>query len=125
MKRLTGDLLQNLTGRNISDYLIKTYPQILKKRSYLNSDSIFFFLLELFFTALYVPVFIFFYFESSSMKTKKWVNEFRCVISVFVYTRNTEFMHRVNIIILNELCAGMEDSLWAVKGHRVRQTFVS
>ncbi|XP_017334205.1 phospholipid-transporting ATPase ABCA1 isoform X2 [Ictalurus punctatus] len=43
MKRLTGDLLQNLTGRNISDYLIKTYPQILKK----------------------------------SMKTKKWVNEFR------------------------------------------------
>ncbi|XP_057217516.1 phospholipid-transporting ATPase ABCA1 isoform X1 [Triplophysa rosa] len=43
MKRLTGDILQNLTGRNISDYLIKTYPQILKK----------------------------------SMKTKKWVNEFR------------------------------------------------
>ncbi|XP_065097861.1 phospholipid-transporting ATPase ABCA1 isoform X2 [Paramisgurnus dabryanus] len=31
MKRLTGDFLQNLTGRNISDYLIKTYPQILKK----------------------------------------------------------------------------------------------
>ncbi|XP_073731945.1 LOW QUALITY PROTEIN: phospholipid-transporting ATPase ABCA1 [Misgurnus anguillicaudatus] len=43
MKRLTGDFLQNLTGRNISDYLIKTYPQILKK----------------------------------SLKTKKWVNEFR------------------------------------------------
>ncbi|XP_058257271.1 phospholipid-transporting ATPase ABCA1 isoform X2 [Hemibagrus wyckioides] len=43
IKRQTGDLLQNLTGRNISDYLIKTYPQILKK----------------------------------SMKTKKWVNEFR------------------------------------------------
>ncbi|MCJ8737839.1 hypothetical protein PDJAM_G00028690 [Pangasius djambal] len=43
IKRLTGDLLQNLTGRNISEYLIKTYPQILKK----------------------------------SMKTKKWVNEFR------------------------------------------------
>ncbi|XP_060734079.1 phospholipid-transporting ATPase ABCA1 isoform X2 [Tachysurus vachellii] len=43
VKRPTGDLLQNLTGRNISDYLIKTYPQILKK----------------------------------SMKTKKWVNEFR------------------------------------------------
>ncbi|GAA6102437.1 phospholipid-transporting ATPase ABCA1 isoform X2 [Tachysurus ichikawai] len=43
IKRPTGDLLQNLTGRNISDYLIKTYPQILKK----------------------------------SMKTKKWVNEFR------------------------------------------------
>uniref|UniRef100_A0A8B9GPW6 P-type phospholipid transporter n=1 Tax=Astyanax mexicanus TaxID=7994 RepID=A0A8B9GPW6_ASTMX len=41
--RLTGDILQNLTGRNISDYLMKTYPQILKK----------------------------------SMKTKKWVNEFR------------------------------------------------
>uniref|UniRef100_A0A8C1KGF9 Zgc:172302 n=1 Tax=Cyprinus carpio TaxID=7962 RepID=A0A8C1KGF9_CYPCA len=37
------DFLQNLTGRNISDYLIKTYPQILKK----------------------------------SLKTKKWVNEFR------------------------------------------------
>uniref|UniRef100_A0A8B9GZW2 Zgc:172302 n=1 Tax=Astyanax mexicanus TaxID=7994 RepID=A0A8B9GZW2_ASTMX len=42
-QRLTGDILQNLTGRNISDYLMKTYPQILKK----------------------------------SMKTKKWVNEFR------------------------------------------------
>ncbi|XP_042560069.1 phospholipid-transporting ATPase ABCA1 isoform X2 [Clupea harengus] len=43
LKQLTGDTLQNLTGRNISDYLVKTYPQILKK----------------------------------SMKTKKWVNEFR------------------------------------------------
>uniref|UniRef100_A0A673C5R9 Zgc:172302 n=1 Tax=Sphaeramia orbicularis TaxID=375764 RepID=A0A673C5R9_9TELE len=43
MKRLTGDMLQNLTGYNISDYLVKTYPQILKK----------------------------------SLKTKKWVNEFR------------------------------------------------
>lgn len=42
IKRLTGDLLQNLTGRNISDYLIKTYPQILKKRSFLNSDKFFF-----------------------------------------------------------------------------------
>ncbi|ROL48223.1 ATP-binding cassette sub-family A member 1 [Anabarilius grahami] len=43
IKQMTGDILQNLTGRNISDYLIKTYPQILKK----------------------------------SLKTKKWVNEFR------------------------------------------------
>ncbi|XP_062869316.1 phospholipid-transporting ATPase ABCA1 [Trichomycterus rosablanca] len=43
IKRLTGDFLQNLTGRNLSDYLIKTYPQILKK----------------------------------SIRTKKWVNEFR------------------------------------------------
>ncbi|XP_001920862.6 phospholipid-transporting ATPase ABCA1 isoform X2 [Danio rerio] len=43
MQQITGDILQNLTGRNISDYLIKTYPQILKK----------------------------------SLKTKKWVNEFR------------------------------------------------
>uniref|UniRef100_A0A8C5D6G3 P-type phospholipid transporter n=1 Tax=Gouania willdenowi TaxID=441366 RepID=A0A8C5D6G3_GOUWI len=39
----TGDVLQNLTNYNISDYLLKTYPQILKK----------------------------------SLKTKKWVNEFR------------------------------------------------
>uniref|UniRef100_A0A673C6M0 Zgc:172302 n=1 Tax=Sphaeramia orbicularis TaxID=375764 RepID=A0A673C6M0_9TELE len=31
-QRLTGDMLQNLTGYNISDYLVKTYPQILKKR---------------------------------------------------------------------------------------------
>uniref|UniRef100_A0A674P175 P-type phospholipid transporter n=1 Tax=Takifugu rubripes TaxID=31033 RepID=A0A674P175_TAKRU len=31
MKRQTGDILQNLTGYNISDYLVKTYPQILKK----------------------------------------------------------------------------------------------
>ncbi|KAK2908022.1 phospholipid-transporting ATPase ABCA1 isoform X2 [Channa argus] len=43
IKRLTGDILQNLTNYNISDYLVKTYPQILKK----------------------------------SLKTKKWVNEFR------------------------------------------------
>ncbi|XP_051767983.1 LOW QUALITY PROTEIN: phospholipid-transporting ATPase ABCA1 [Ctenopharyngodon idella] len=43
IKQMTGDILQNLTGHNISDYLIKTYPQILKK----------------------------------SLKTKKWVNEFR------------------------------------------------
>ncbi|XP_062306345.1 phospholipid-transporting ATPase ABCA1 isoform X1 [Osmerus eperlanus] len=43
IKRFTGDILQNMTGRNISDYLVKTYPQILKK----------------------------------SLKTKKWVNEFR------------------------------------------------
>uniref|UniRef100_A0A3P8WSU7 ATP binding cassette subfamily A member 7 n=1 Tax=Cynoglossus semilaevis TaxID=244447 RepID=A0A3P8WSU7_CYNSE len=31
IKRLTGDILQNLTGYNVSDYLVKTYPQILKK----------------------------------------------------------------------------------------------
>ncbi|XP_068599288.1 phospholipid-transporting ATPase ABCA1 [Brachionichthys hirsutus] len=43
IKRPTGDILQNLTGYNISDYLVKTYSQILKK----------------------------------SIKTKKWVNEFR------------------------------------------------
>uniref|UniRef100_A0A8D0CLG6 P-type phospholipid transporter n=1 Tax=Scleropages formosus TaxID=113540 RepID=A0A8D0CLG6_SCLFO len=30
--RPTGDILQNMTGRNISDYLVKTYPQILRKR---------------------------------------------------------------------------------------------
>uniref|UniRef100_UPI00398ECFE0 phospholipid-transporting ATPase ABCA1-like isoform X2 n=1 Tax=Pristiophorus japonicus TaxID=55135 RepID=UPI00398ECFE0 len=43
LQRNTGDILQNLTGRNISDYLVKTYPQIISK----------------------------------SLKTKKWVNEFR------------------------------------------------
>lgn len=32
IKRLTGDILQNLTSYNISDYLVKTYSQILKKR---------------------------------------------------------------------------------------------
>ncbi|XP_035267888.1 phospholipid-transporting ATPase ABCA1 isoform X3 [Anguilla anguilla] len=31
IKRLTGDILQNLTSRNVSDYLVKTYPQILSK----------------------------------------------------------------------------------------------
>ncbi|KAI1891830.1 hypothetical protein AGOR_G00147780 [Albula goreensis] len=31
IRRLTGDILQNLTGRNLSDYLVKTYPQILSK----------------------------------------------------------------------------------------------
>ncbi|XP_074524779.1 phospholipid-transporting ATPase ABCA1 isoform X2 [Halichoeres trimaculatus] len=43
IKRLTGDILQNLTSYNLSDYLVKTYAQILKK----------------------------------SLKTKKFVNEFR------------------------------------------------
>ncbi|MGH0164555.1 UNVERIFIED_CONTAM: hypothetical protein FKN15_078078 [Acipenser sinensis] len=32
VKRITGDILQNLTGRNLSDYLVKTYSQILRKR---------------------------------------------------------------------------------------------
>uniref|UniRef100_W5N0J6 P-type phospholipid transporter n=1 Tax=Lepisosteus oculatus TaxID=7918 RepID=W5N0J6_LEPOC len=31
MKLSTGDTLQNLTGRNISDYLVKTYAQIIGK----------------------------------------------------------------------------------------------
>ncbi|XP_075380013.1 phospholipid-transporting ATPase ABCA7 [Mycteria americana] len=31
MQRGTGDVLQNLTGRNISDYLVKTYPQIIRR----------------------------------------------------------------------------------------------
>uniref|UniRef100_A0A3B4GMH8 P-type phospholipid transporter n=1 Tax=Pundamilia nyererei TaxID=303518 RepID=A0A3B4GMH8_9CICH len=31
IKRPTGDILQNLTSYNISDYLVKTYSQILKK----------------------------------------------------------------------------------------------
>ncbi|XP_024861123.1 phospholipid-transporting ATPase ABCA1 isoform X2 [Kryptolebias marmoratus] len=43
IKRATGDILQNLTSYNISDYLVKTYSLILKK----------------------------------SLKSKKWVNEFR------------------------------------------------
>uniref|UniRef100_A0A669E0V5 ATP binding cassette subfamily A member 7 n=1 Tax=Oreochromis niloticus TaxID=8128 RepID=A0A669E0V5_ORENI len=33
IKRPTGDILQNLTSYNISDYLVKTYSQILKKRA--------------------------------------------------------------------------------------------
>ncbi|KAM6921905.1 phospholipid-transporting ATPase ABCA1 [Xenentodon cancila] len=31
IKRATGDILQNLTSYNISDYLVKTYPRILQK----------------------------------------------------------------------------------------------
>ncbi|KAM9254507.1 phospholipid-transporting ATPase ABCA7 [Cariama cristata] len=31
VRRGTGDILQNLTGRNISDYLVKTYPQIIRR----------------------------------------------------------------------------------------------
>ncbi|XP_063213883.1 phospholipid-transporting ATPase ABCA7 isoform X2 [Chroicocephalus ridibundus] len=31
VRRGTGDILQNLTGRNISDYLVKTYPQIIRQ----------------------------------------------------------------------------------------------
>lgn len=33
MKLSATDTLQNLTGRNISDYLVKTYAQIIGKRS--------------------------------------------------------------------------------------------
>lgn len=32
MKMSATDTLQNLTGRNISDYLVKTYAQIIGKR---------------------------------------------------------------------------------------------
>ncbi|GAB0200788.1 phospholipid-transporting ATPase ABCA7 [Grus japonensis] len=31
VQRGTGDVLQNLTGRNISDYLVKSYPQIIRR----------------------------------------------------------------------------------------------
>ncbi|EMP24164.1 ATP-binding cassette sub-family A member 7 [Chelonia mydas] len=31
VQRGTGDILQNLTGRNISDYLVKTYPKIIRQ----------------------------------------------------------------------------------------------
>ncbi|NXL93932.1 ABCA1 protein, partial [Alectura lathami] len=31
VQRGTGDILLNLTGRNISDYLVKTYPQIVRQ----------------------------------------------------------------------------------------------
>ncbi|XP_074664845.1 phospholipid-transporting ATPase ABCA7 [Strix aluco] len=31
VRRGTGDVLQNLTGRNISDYLVKSYPQIIRR----------------------------------------------------------------------------------------------
>uniref|UniRef100_A0ABM5EM12 Phospholipid-transporting ATPase ABCA1-like isoform X1 n=1 Tax=Pogona vitticeps TaxID=103695 RepID=A0ABM5EM12_9SAUR len=31
MRMKTGDILSNLTGRNISDYLVKTYPKIIRK----------------------------------------------------------------------------------------------
>ncbi|XP_068276846.1 phospholipid-transporting ATPase ABCA7 [Nyctibius grandis] len=31
VQRGTGDILQNLTGRNVSDYLVKTYPQIIRQ----------------------------------------------------------------------------------------------
>ncbi|XP_071584028.1 phospholipid-transporting ATPase ABCA7 [Heliangelus exortis] len=31
VERGTGDILLNLTGRNISDYLVKTYPQIIRE----------------------------------------------------------------------------------------------
>lgn len=32
MKISDKDTLQNLTGRNVSDYLVKTYAQIIGKR---------------------------------------------------------------------------------------------
>uniref|UniRef100_A0A8C2XHM9 P-type phospholipid transporter n=1 Tax=Cyclopterus lumpus TaxID=8103 RepID=A0A8C2XHM9_CYCLU len=41
IKRLTGDVLQNLTSYNISDYLLKTYSQILKKRYFFKHSILF------------------------------------------------------------------------------------
>ncbi|XP_074834153.1 phospholipid-transporting ATPase ABCA7 isoform X2 [Carettochelys insculpta] len=31
VQRGTGDILQNLTGRNVSDYLVKTYPKLIRQ----------------------------------------------------------------------------------------------
>uniref|UniRef100_A0A3B4YY19 P-type phospholipid transporter n=1 Tax=Seriola lalandi dorsalis TaxID=1841481 RepID=A0A3B4YY19_SERLL len=39
IKRLTGDFLQNLTSYNVSDYLVKTYSQILKKRYFVKHNT--------------------------------------------------------------------------------------
>uniref|UniRef100_A0A671VLC0 P-type phospholipid transporter n=1 Tax=Sparus aurata TaxID=8175 RepID=A0A671VLC0_SPAAU len=47
IKRLTGDVLQNLTSYNISDYLVKTYSQILKKRYIIKQNKILFNLIVL------------------------------------------------------------------------------
>lgn len=38
MKLSATDTLQNLTGRNISDYLVKTYAQIIGKRWQTHAD---------------------------------------------------------------------------------------
>uniref|UniRef100_A0A671VJX8 P-type phospholipid transporter n=1 Tax=Sparus aurata TaxID=8175 RepID=A0A671VJX8_SPAAU len=46
-QRLTGDVLQNLTSYNISDYLVKTYSQILKKRYIIKQNKILFNLIVL------------------------------------------------------------------------------
>ncbi|KAK5607825.1 ATP-binding cassette sub- A member 1 [Crenichthys baileyi] len=71
MKRGTGDILQNLTKYNISDYLVKTYSQILKK----------------------------------SLKTKKWVNEFRYG-GFSLGGRNTQNVSRVQ---------HLQDSVMAIR----------
>lgn len=34
----TGDVLMDLTGRNISDYLVKTYPSLIRTRSKQNKQ---------------------------------------------------------------------------------------
>lgn len=39
MKLSATDTLQNLTGRNISDYLVKTYAQIIGKRWQTHTDT--------------------------------------------------------------------------------------
>lgn len=40
IKRPTGDILQNVTGYNMSDYLVKTYSQILRKRCFTKQNTI-------------------------------------------------------------------------------------
>lgn len=79
IKVTTTETLQNLTGRNISDYLVKTYAQIIGKRwdtrihrymfitpFQLNGSAII--LLSL---SLSLGLF--------SLKNKLWVNEFRYI----------------------------------------------
>uniref|UniRef100_A0A6Q2X4B5 P-type phospholipid transporter n=1 Tax=Esox lucius TaxID=8010 RepID=A0A6Q2X4B5_ESOLU len=39
-KEATGDILLDLTERNISDYLVKTYPSLIRRRSQSSSDII-------------------------------------------------------------------------------------
>lgn len=66
MKLSATDTLQNLTGRNVSDYLVKTYAEIIGKRlvALQRSEG------EKVSEDLKLSLF-------HSLKNKVWVNEFR------------------------------------------------
>ena len=105
MKRFTGDTLQNLTSHNISDYLVKTYPQILKKR-YLTKALCFWY--------------IFWYAAQAICNTTQSGNTFQMLFSIkktiFLLELILSFLTTMTTVVLLGFHLYVNGS--KVKGHR-------